>query len=33
MQLRRLLETGLPLAARPYQRLAEQIGSVEEHVL
>ncbi len=33
MQLRRLLEGGLPLAARPYQRLAEQIGSVEERVL
>ena len=33
LQLRRLLEGGLPLAARPYQRLAEQIGSVESHVL
>ena len=33
LQLRRLLEGGLPLAARPYQRLAEQIGSVEERVL
>lgn len=33
LQLRRLLEGGLPLAARPYQRLAEQIGSVEAQVL
>jgi len=33
LQLRRLLEGGLPLAASPYQRLAEQIGSVEERVL
>jgi len=33
MQLRRLLEAGLPLAARPYQRLAEQIGCSERQVL
>ena len=33
MQLRRLLEAGLPLAARPYQSLAEQIGCSERQVL
>ncbi len=33
MQLRRLLEAGLPLTARPYQRLAEQIGASEDAVL
>ena len=33
MHLRRLLEAGLPLAARPYRQLAEQIGSSEEQVL
>ena len=33
MQLRRLLEAGLPLAARPYQLLAERIGASEEAVL
>ena len=33
MQLRRLLEAGLPLTARPYQRLAEQIGCSERQVL
>ena len=33
LQLRRLLEAGLPLAARPYQRLAEQIGATEDAVL
>lgn len=33
MQLRRLLEAGLPLAARPYQALAERIGASEEAVL
>ena len=33
MQLRRLLEAGLPLIARPYQQLAEQIGASEEAVL
>jgi len=33
MQLRRLLEAGLPLTARPYQQLAEQIGASEETVL
>jgi DNA-binding Lrp family transcriptional regulator len=31
--LRRLLETGLPLLARPYQALAEQIGADECAVL
>ena len=33
LQLRRLLEAGLPLAARPYQLLAERIGASEEAVL
>lgn len=33
LQLRRLLEAGLPLAARPYQVLAEQIGASESQVL
>ncbi len=33
MQLRRLLEVGLPLAARPYQALAERIGASEQAVL
>ncbi len=33
LQLRRLLETGLPLAARPYRQLAEQIGCSEQQVL
>ena len=33
LQLRRLLEAGLPLAARPYQVLAERIGANEEAVL
>lgn len=33
LHLRRLLETGLPLTARPYLRLAEQIGGSEEQVL
>jgi DNA-binding Lrp family transcriptional regulator len=33
LQLRRLLEAGLPLAARPYQVLAERIGASEEAVL
>lgn len=33
MQLRRLLEAGLPLAARPFRQLAEQIGASEEEVL
>ncbi|MCW3149788.1 AsnC family protein [Stutzerimonas stutzeri] len=33
MHLRRLLEAGLPLVARPYQQLAEQIGSSEAQVL
>jgi len=33
MQLRRLLEAGLPLAARPYQVLAERIGASEDAVL
>ncbi|MBO9356427.1 AsnC family protein [Bordetella petrii] len=32
-QLRRLLETGLPLAAQPYLQLAEQIGATEDAVL
>lgn len=33
MQLRSLLEAGLPLAARPYQMLAECIGASEQAVL
>ncbi|WP_222910813.1 Lrp/AsnC family transcriptional regulator [Pseudomonas sp. DNDY-54] len=33
MQLRRLLEAGLPLAARPYRVLAERIGASEDAVL
>ncbi len=33
LQLRRLLEAGLPLAARPYQLLAERIDASEEAVL
>ena len=33
LQLRRLLEAGLPLAARPYQVLAERVGASEEAVL
>lgn len=33
LQLRRLLERGLPLCPRPYRRLAEQIGSHEKAVL
>lgn len=33
MQLRRLLEAGLPLATRPYRLLAERIGASEEAVL
>lgn len=33
MQLRRQLEAGLPLAARPYQVLAERIGASEDAVL
>ncbi|MBV7483604.1 Lrp/AsnC family transcriptional regulator [Bordetella sp. BOR01] len=33
IQLRRLLEAGLPLAERPYQLLAEQIGATETAVL
>ena len=33
LQLRRLLEAGLPLAARPYQVLAERVGATEEAVL
>jgi len=33
MHLRRLLEAGLPLAARPYQALAERIGASEQAVL
>lgn len=33
LQLRRLLEAGLPLAARPYQILAERVGASEEAVL
>ncbi|MCQ2031974.1 Lrp/AsnC family transcriptional regulator [Stutzerimonas zhaodongensis] len=33
MQLRRLLEAGLPLAARPYQVLAERLGASEDAVL
>lgn len=33
LQLRRLLEAGLPLAARPYQVLAERVGTSEEAVL
>jgi len=33
LQLRRLLEAGLPLAARPYGVLAERIGASEEAVL
>lgn len=33
MQLRRLLETGLPLATRPYALLAEQLGVTEGAVL
>lgn len=33
MHLRRLLEAGLPLAARPYQLLAERIGASEQAVL
>ncbi|MCP9338519.1 siroheme decarboxylase subunit beta [Stutzerimonas xanthomarina] len=33
MQLRRLLEAGLPLVARPYQVLAERVGASEEAVL
>ncbi|EXF45420.1 heme d1 biosynthesis protein NirL [Pseudomonas sp. BAY1663] len=33
MHLRRLLEGGLPLDARPYRRLAEQVGASEAQVL
>jgi len=33
MQLRSLLEAGLPLAARPYRMLAERIGASEQAVL
>lgn len=33
LQLRRLLETGLPLDTRPYLRLADQIGATEDAVL
>jgi len=33
LHLRRLLEVGLPLLARPYQALAEQIGADERAVL
>lgn len=33
MQLRSLLEAGLPLAARPYRMLAERIGASEQVVL
>ncbi|WP_433884539.1 siroheme decarboxylase subunit beta [Pseudomonas vranovensis] len=33
LALRRLLEAGLPLLARPYQHLARQIGAPEQHVL
>lgn len=33
LQLRRLLEAGLPLAARPYQVLAERIGTSEQAVV
>lgn len=33
LQLRRLLEAGLPLATRPYQILAERIGATEQAVL
>ncbi|MCP2072105.1 UNVERIFIED_ORG: DNA-binding Lrp family transcriptional regulator [Pseudomonas lini] len=33
LTLRRLLEAGLPLAARPFQVLAEQIDASEQHVL
>lgn len=33
MHLRRMLEAGLPLAARPYQALAERIGASEQAVL
>ncbi|QGZ32427.1 AsnC family protein [Stutzerimonas stutzeri] len=33
LQLRRLLEAGLPLAARPYRELAERLGASEEAVL
>ena len=33
LQLRRLLEAGLPLAARPYKVLAERVGTSEEAVL
>ncbi|MBA1186827.1 siroheme decarboxylase subunit beta [Stutzerimonas nitrititolerans] len=33
MQLRSLLEAGLPLATRPYRMLAERIGASEQAVL
>jgi DNA-binding Lrp family transcriptional regulator len=33
LELRRLLEAGLPLAARPYRILAERVGASEEAVL
>lgn len=33
LDLRRLLERGLPLTARPWQTLAEQVGSSEQAVL
>ena len=33
MQLRSLLEAGLPLAARPYRMLAERVGASEQAVL
>ncbi|MDD1017086.1 AsnC family protein [Pseudomonas rubra] len=33
LALRRLLEAGLPLLARPYQHLAQQIGAEEQQVL
>ncbi|BBH33102.1 AsnC family protein [Pseudomonas bijieensis] len=33
LELRRLLETGLPLTSRPFQALAEQIEASEQQVL
>lgn len=33
LQLRRLLETGLPLTSRPFQALAEQVDASEQQVL
>src|SRR3989338_6292350 len=33
IELKRLIQNGLPLCARPYQALAEQVGSSEQQVM